>query len=138
IASGTPQIISAAPQGLRTTGGEFPGVLRLNWNPLKAATSYEIWRNTSDDFTTATMIGEAEHPLYFDTSMTANFAHYFWVRAKNHYGVGPYSDSVQAASIPAVSPQITIHPASITVVRNSSASFVAAASGSPSPQFQWQ
>jgi len=75
-----------------TVNGAFVGVL-ISWDePARTDLSAEIWRNDSDDRTTAVLTGVASGNIYSDL-VGHGQTYYYWVRFVSEAGViGPFND----------------------------------------------
>ena len=91
--------------GLSVSGGLNRVLIAMNW-PIYAGHAYvEIWRNTSDDITTAGRVGTTSQGsgLYADPVSSANATYYYWVRAVNRIDdKGPFNDNAGTEAITAV------------------------------------
>ena len=91
--------------GLSVSGGLNRVLIAMNW-PIYAGHAYvEIWRNTSDDITTAGRVGTTSQGsgLYADPVSSANATYYYWVRAVNRIDdKGPFNDNAGTQAITAV------------------------------------
>jgi hypothetical protein len=68
--------------------------MRLNWSPTIAATSYEIWRSTSNNSATATLIASnVPMALYYDRSAISGINYFYWIKAVNDAGASDFSNS---------------------------------------------
>lgn len=79
----------------------------VTWSTVAGATKYDVWRNTEENFSTATKVGNNVTATTFtDTSATPNTFYVYWVVAKND--VGNESDrslaggGIAAPALPAV------------------------------------
>lgn len=91
--------------GLSVSGGLNRVLIAMNW-PIYAGHAYvEIWRNTSDDITTAGRVGTTSQGsgLYADPVSSANATYYYWVRAVNRIDdKGPFNDNAGTQATTAV------------------------------------
>ena len=96
-----PSIITS----LSATAGLNTVLLTMDW-PIYAGHAYvEIWRNTTDDITTASIVGTTGQGsgLYSDPVSSANATYYYWVRAVNRINdKGPYNDNTGTSVTTAV------------------------------------
>ena len=83
----------AAPNGLTASDGTVIGRVRVTWLASGGATSYEIWRSTSNDSRSATRITTTTNLTYDDTSASRGRLYYYWVRAVNSAGTSGFSAS---------------------------------------------
>ena len=79
-------VAPAAPTGLTATAGIQGIFLKWAYNTETDMSHYEIWRNTSDDSSTATKIGQIKTNLYWDSGLTAGTTYYYWIKAVDHLG----------------------------------------------------
>lgn len=90
---------------LSATAGLNTVLLTMDW-PIYAGHAYvEIWRNTADDITTASIVGTTGQAsgLYSDPVSSANATYYYWVRAVNRINdKGPYNDNTGTSVTTAV------------------------------------
>lgn len=70
------------PTGVQASDGDFNDKVRITWTPVGNATSYEVFRALSNDFTLATSIGAPTEATYDDPSAVVNTNYFYWVRAR--------------------------------------------------------
>jgi hypothetical protein len=109
--------------------------IEVSWNPVFAATTYAIYRNTINDSASANYYGYSLSP-YIDYSAVPGTAYYYWVRAKTYSGVSGFS--VSAAGYRPSQPVITQHPQNTTAYAGGNAGFSVVASGSEPLHYQWK
>jgi len=78
------------------------GYVRLWWNASAGATSYEIWRNTTDGTTGATLLGATSASPWDDTGAANGVTYWYWVRAVGPCGVSGFSGSDSGLASPTV------------------------------------
>lgn len=83
----------SAPTGLVASDGSYSTKVGLTWDTIRGATTYQIFRNTSNDPATAISLGSTAAPNFFDASGASNQTFFYWVRAEN-------GTTVSALSIP--------------------------------------
>lgn len=81
------------PQSVVASDGEFTNKVRVIWQAVDNASSYEVWRNTITDRTSAVRIGDSAATGYDDQTTTQGAYYYYWIRAANYEGYSRYSDS---------------------------------------------
>jgi fibronectin type 3 domain-containing protein len=84
---------TAAPTGVAASDGTYTGKVRVTWNAVAGATSYEVWRGLAYNFSSATSIGIPTAPSYDDTSAVAGTKYYYSVKAKSAAGTSQVSSS---------------------------------------------
>ena len=72
----TPSNVSAS-DGLSTAG------VTISWSSATGANSYEIYRYTSNNSSSASRIGTTSSTSYSDTTATAGTVYYYWVKSLN-------------------------------------------------------
>ncbi len=131
-----------APAGLVASAGAeagVAGITRLSWNPTLGAASYEVWRSSTDDFSTATLIASNVFAgVFYDRTGTVGATYYYWIEASNQAGTSAAGSPASGYSVPWIVPAITAQPADQTVNCGEHASFTIAAGGDPAPTLQWQ
>ena len=97
--------------GLSVSGGLNRVLVDMNW-PIYAGHAYvEIWRNTSDDITTAGRVGTTSQGsgLYADPVSSANATYYYWVRAVNRIDdKGPFNDNAGTEVTTAIDVEVVL------------------------------
>ena len=80
---------AGTPTNVQATDGAYTSKVRVTWLASANATSYKVYRGTSDSgYSTATMVGGA---LYWDEgNITPGVKYYWWVRGYNSH-TGDYS-----------------------------------------------
>lgn len=89
--------------------------LSIQWTASVGATSYKVFRHTSNSSGSATQIGTTSSVSYNDTTAAAGTTYYYWVKATNSAGDSGFSDVIEGHRIQL--PSITI----ITTASNPSA-----------------
>ncbi|HEX7863107.1 MAG TPA: PQQ-binding-like beta-propeller repeat protein [Verrucomicrobiae bacterium] len=84
----------------------------LSWGSAAAVVMYEVWRADVDDLGRATRLAQfVSTNAFSDRTASAGTQFYYWVRARNSYGVGEFSQSAAATRpLPAVGGIIWAHP----------------------------
>ena len=72
-----------APTGVIASDGSYNDKIGINWNTVRGATSYRIFRGTSNDPATAVIIGTTAQPFFFDPTAVVGQPHFYWVKAEN-------------------------------------------------------
>jgi len=81
----------AAPTGVSASDGTWSDRVRILWNASAGATSYHVYRNTTNDSNTATDLGYVTGTGADDMSAVAGTTYYYWVKAFNALGGSPFS-----------------------------------------------
>ncbi len=106
----------AAPQNVNASDGTYSDRVRVTWNASTNATSYKIYRNTSNSASGRTQIGTSAGTSYDDLTAAADTLYYYWVVAMNSVGSSGFSssDSGKLGSQPSGA-VVRISPTSSTV-----------------------
>jgi fibronectin type 3 domain-containing protein len=87
-ASATP-----APTGVTATDGTSCTTITVAWTAAAGATSYQIWRSTTNDSGTAAQIATDGASPYDDTTAAASTTYFYWVRAVGPCGTSAFGNS---------------------------------------------
>ncbi|HOW98471.1 MAG TPA: hypothetical protein PK634_11850, partial [Kiritimatiellia bacterium] len=87
--------VPAAPTGVKASDGTHEDRVEIQWNAVGGATLYQVWRNDSNSLNGAASIKNVAGHLNSanDYDATPGQGYYYWVRAENQGGWGPYSGS---------------------------------------------
>jgi len=85
--------LPTTPTNVGATDGTNNDYVRISWNAVSGATSYEVWRNVSNTTSGATKRGTVTSTSYDDTSATPLIPYFYWVKACNSSGCSGYSSS---------------------------------------------
>jgi len=85
-------VIPDTPSGVSATDGTYEDRVRVSWNEVSGAATYEIWRATAQDGTYS-KIGEDSTSPYDDTNVTVGTTYWYKVKACNAAGCSPLSDA---------------------------------------------
>ena len=80
-----------APTGVSATDGTWSDRVRITWNAATTATSYHVYRNTTNNSGTATDLGSVPGTGADDMSAVAGTTYYYWVKAFNVIEGSPFS-----------------------------------------------
>lgn len=83
----------AIPTGVAATDGTLCDRVSVSWNPVSGATSYQVWRSTTNNSATASMEGLTGSSPYADFTATPATPYYYWVKAANACGPSGFSAS---------------------------------------------
>ena len=78
--------IPSAPTGLTISAGIQAVFLKWDSNSETDISHYEIWRNTSNDSSTASKAGEVKVNLFWDGGLTSGTTYYYWIKAVDRLG----------------------------------------------------
>jgi hypothetical protein len=68
---------------ITATDGSYNDKVQLTWNSVSGAAEYEIWRNTTNNSSTASKISSvSSSTTYNDTGTNTGTTYYYWINAK--------------------------------------------------------
>ena len=79
------------PTNVSASDGGFNDKVRVTWTSVVTAVRYDIYRNTSNDSSGATLLGSSVTTEYDDTTPVAGQTYYYWVRALSDSQVSGFS-----------------------------------------------
>ena len=82
----------AAPTNVLASDGTYSDKVRVTWNVVAYAAAYQVRRNTTNDFSTAsTVAASVSGTTCDDTTAVPMQTYYYWVRAENGFGYSQFS-----------------------------------------------
>ena len=85
--------ILPSPSGVSASDGTYNSKVGVSWSAVSGATSYEVWRNTSNTSSGAIKLGTVPALVYDDTTAIPGTSYYYWVKACNSIGCSNFSTS---------------------------------------------
>ena len=85
--------LPVAPAGVAATDGTLTDRVRVAWNAVSGATSYQVWRSTINDPAGAAQIASLSALAFDDITSVAGVTYYYWLKAVNASGPSPFSVS---------------------------------------------
>lgn len=85
----------AAPTGVSASDGDYAGKVGVNWDAIRGATIYRIFRNTTNNGATAADVGTTAANYFFDSTAVTGQVYFYWVRAENGSENSPLSSPDQ-------------------------------------------
>jgi len=110
----------AVPTNVSATNGTASGKVNITWDKTNNTLIYEIWRADIPAFLGGKIkkIGTSANRSYSDATVVAGNRYYYWVKARNSWGVSRYSlfdtGYIGTASLP-LSPPANISASEISV-----------------------
>ena len=114
-----------------TTDGEVPAVpsslsasangsssMNINWSSVAGAAYYDLYRNVTDDFDSASRVDSTNATSTTDTGLEAETQYYYWIKACNAAGCSNSSPSVTATT----GEEVPDVPSELSVSANDSSS----------------
>ncbi len=86
--------VLSRPLVFSASDGLYAGKIRLTWNAVNGATSYELWRSTQTllpPYGGGMKIAEKSVTTYDDTSVTPGAKYYYWLKSKNATTLSAFS-----------------------------------------------
>ena len=87
----------AAPANVTATDNAYSTKVAVEWNAVRGATLYRIFRNTTNNSVTAAALGTTPQSIFFDAAGAPNQVFFYWVRAESGGSVSSLSQSDQGS-----------------------------------------
>ena len=84
---------STPPTGVSASDGTYTDKVRVSWTAASGATSYQVYRNTSNSTSGASQIGTPTGTSFDDTTATPGTTYYYFVKACDSGGCTDFSTS---------------------------------------------
>jgi len=81
----------ATPTGLTITQGTFSNRIEVTWNSIASGVNYEVFRNTTSHFGSASLLTTTTNTAYNDMTATPATTYFFWIRARSGAAIGSES-----------------------------------------------
>ena len=82
-----------APTSVVASDENYADKIGIMWDTIRGATTYRVFRNTTDDSSTATDVGTSVTNYYYDSTAATNQIYYYWVKAENTTSSSDFSQS---------------------------------------------
>ena len=82
-----------APTGFIASDNVYNNKVGLNWDAVRGATNYRIFRSATNNPATATDLGTTAAANFFDTTAPAGQTFFYWVRAETGSATSGFSSS---------------------------------------------
>jgi beta-glucanase (GH16 family) len=126
-----------APSGVTAAVATSSTPAQISWNAVDGATSYEVWRNTSSNVSTAQELNsDVIGTSYSDHTATAGTNYHYWIVSANSAQTSGYSNGVVTRLTPTVtvsSPPPNIMYDGTSDVTSWASAQVGGVSGQPAP-----
>jgi cytochrome c peroxidase len=90
-----PEITLSAPTDVTASDGNYADKIGIYWDAVRGATLYRIFRNTTNNPATATVVGTTAANYFFDSTAVAAQNYFYWVKAENGGNTSDFSNSDQ-------------------------------------------
>ena len=87
--------IPVAPENVTASQGAYTDSIKVAWNPVSGATSYELWGALSGEFTDSQKIADLASTAYEVAGLPADLHCYFRVKAVNANGTSGFSSAAE-------------------------------------------
>lgn len=84
-----------APTGVSASDNDYSTKVGINWDTIRGATGYRIFRNTTNNSGTAIDVGTTQANYFFDSTAMQGQTYFYWVRAENGPTVSGFSSPDQ-------------------------------------------
>jgi cytochrome c peroxidase len=84
-----------APTSVTASDKNYANKIGIMWDTIRGATSYRVFRNTTDNSATATEVGTSVANYFFDTTASTNQIYFYFVKAENTSATSDFSSSDQ-------------------------------------------
>ena len=88
----------ASPSRLKASDDECNSVI-VTWRASSGATGYEVWRGTSNNSSSATLIGTSSTLSFVDTTGVPGATYQYWAKATNGCGTSGFSNRDRGHSV---------------------------------------
>lgn len=133
-----PPPLPSAPSSLTATKGSLTTGVSLTWSSSTGATSYEVYRSTSNSSSSSALIAEGlTGTTYLDSSAAVAVTYYYWVKAKNVSGKSNFSP-VASGYRNGTAPTITLQPKAQNGIIGYNVTFSVGVTGTAPLTYQWR
>src|SRR5438128_8029546 len=73
----------SAPTNVTASDNAYATKVEIEWEAIRGATLYRIFRNTANDSAAAIALGTTTQGSFFDTTAVIGQTYFYWVRAEN-------------------------------------------------------
>jgi hypothetical protein len=98
----------AVPTGVAASDGAHTDKVSVTWKASAGATSYKVYRYTSNNPNAASQIGISTTTTYNDTTAKTELTYYYWVKAVNESGASGFS-ALDTGYLGVVGPLVTVN-----------------------------
>jgi fibronectin type 3 domain-containing protein len=112
-------LLSSAPSLLIASDGASCTSISLSWSSVSGADTYQVWRNTVNSTSGASLLATGVLSPYVDSTPVAGVTYYYFVRGSNECGAGPMSSANTGfrQTAPAVVTGLTIPSSTCTGIQ---------------------
>src|SRR5439155_8920118 len=81
----------SAPTNVTASDNAYATKVEIEWEAIRGATLYRVFRNTSNDSASAIALGTMTQGSFFDTTALVGQTYFYWVRAENRSNLSTLS-----------------------------------------------
>jgi len=107
--------IPVAPGNVMASQGAYVDSIKVSWNPVSGATSYELWGSLSGQLSDAVKITALASTAYEVSEIPSDIRCYFWVKTVNANGTSGFSPVAEGWVQSNIGPCIRINGSSAAV-----------------------
>src|SRR5436190_17429080 len=89
--------VLSAPTGVMASDNKYNNKVRVEWDTIRGAALYRVYRGTTSSSATAVPIGTTVENTFFDTTAAPNQTFFYWVRSENGTTVSGLSSTDQGS-----------------------------------------
>ncbi|MEI8351849.1 MAG: hypothetical protein WCG36_06005, partial [bacterium] len=104
----------AAPASVWVGSGVSTDAVIVSWAAVSGASSYEVWRNTSNDLAGAACATTPSVTRVLDTQAVPGVTYYYWIRALCSIATGPFSTAGSGTLATSVPFALPVPPDTVT------------------------
>ncbi len=95
--------VLSIPTGVTASQGAYTSDVLISWDAVNGATSYQVWRSTTNDSSTATELNaDVTATTFSDITATPGKDYWYWITASDAGGSSGYSSAAEGyADLPA-------------------------------------
>ena len=72
-----------APTGVEASDGAYSTKVGVCWNHIRDATTYQVFRSTTENPASAAGVGTTSSVIFYDSTAVPDQTYHYWVRAEN-------------------------------------------------------
>ncbi len=72
-----------APTGVEASDGAYSTKVGVCWNHIRDATTYQVFRSTTENPASAASVGTTSSVIFYDSTAVPDQTYHYWVRAEN-------------------------------------------------------
>ncbi|MCG2658647.1 MAG: VCBS repeat-containing protein [Kiritimatiellae bacterium] len=85
--------LPSVPQNVSASDGTYFSKVAVSWSAASGVSEYQVWRNTVNNSSSATLLGTTAQTSYNDADSAVAVLYYYWIKATNTIGASAFSSS---------------------------------------------